>query len=161
SGNVPAELRTYSTNAYNPANGGFAAETEEDAPLGVTNWVTYPAQTLDMAPGDQQIIDFQLSVPDDTAPGEYVTALVVQTAESLEIPNSTSLRQIIRAAVSIEITVPGDMTTGFTLGDPVVVADTTGWNLDVPITNTGTARVRPKGKLTLTTVDGTEVSSTD
>jgi hypothetical protein len=160
-GNVPVELRTYSTNAFNPPNGGFAAGTEEDEPVGATTWVTYPAQTFDTAPGDQKLIDFQVTVPEDTVPGEYVTALVVQTAEAIEIPGSETLDQIIRSAVSIEITVPGEMTTGFELGAPAVTADTGGWNLDVPLTNTGTARVRPKGELILTSADGEEVSTTD
>ena len=39
-GEVPATLRTFATNAYNPPNGGFAAGTNEDVPTGPTTWVT-------------------------------------------------------------------------------------------------------------------------
>jgi uncharacterized membrane protein len=160
-GEVPATLRTYSANAYNPPNGGFAAGTDEDEATGATTWVTYPSDTFEMAPGDQRAIDFEVSIPADTLPGEYVTALVVQTDESLEVPGSETLRQFIRSAVSIEITVPGETATGFKLGEPVVTPAGGAWTLDVPITNTGTARVRPQGTLSVATADGEEVSTTD
>lgn len=160
SGTVPATLRTFATNALNAPNGGFAAGAFEDAPTGPTLWVDYPTETFELAPEEHQEIDFTVSVPPGTQPGEYVAALVVQTDESLIIPGTDALRQIIRSTISVEITVPGEMTSGFELGEPVVTPAGAQWIVDVPIVNTGTARVRPQGELVVTTPAGEEVSST-
>jgi hypothetical protein len=157
SGSVPASLRTYAANAFNPPNGGFGAATEEEAPIGPTLWVDYPAETFDLDPGEDRNQDFEVTVPEGTPAGEYVVGLVAQTSESLEIPGSDTLRQIIRNTVSVEITVPGKMTSGFELGAPDVSASGAQWALEIPITNTGTARVRPQGQIIVATPDGKEV----
>lgn len=158
-GSSPVALRTYAANAFNPPNGGFAAGTEDEGPAEATLWIAYPATTFELQPGSTREIDFVLSVPHGTVPGEYVTGLVVETADTWEIPGSENLRQIIRNTVSVEITVPGDMTSGFELGDPVLTATGSHLLLDIPITNTGTARVRPHGEVVLTTMDGDPVAT--
>ena len=154
SGSGSVSLRTYAANALNPPNGGFAAASEEDAPIGPTLWVDYAAETFALEPGEQREQPFTVTVPAGTPPGEYVVALVAQTSESLAIPGSETLRQIIRSTVSVEITVPGEMTSGLEMGHPAVTLTTAGAVLDVPVTNIGTARVRPAGMLTLADAKG-------
>ncbi len=160
-GDVEATLRTFAANAVNPPNGGFAAATEVEAPAGAARWLGYPTETFDSQPGDERQVDFTVSVPSGTPPGEYVAALVVQTAEPIGIPGTETFNQIIRGTISVEITVPGDMTSGFDLGAPVVSPAADWWTLDVPIANTGTARIRPQGELVVTTTDGEAVSTSD
>lgn len=159
SGTVPASLRTYATNASNPPNGGFAAGAEEDEPVGPTLWLDYAAESFELGPGEQHEQRFIVTVPDGTTPGLYVAALAVQTSESLEIPGSETLRQIIRGTLSVEITVPGEMTSGVELGTPAFSPGGSGWALDVPITNTGTDRLRPAGELSVTGADGKQIIS--
>lgn len=160
SGDIPASLQTYATNAFNPPNGGFQASPEDEAPTGATLWIDYPTTTFDMQPGDEMKVAFTLTVPSGTPPGEYVTALAVQTADALEIPGSSTFRQILRNTVSVEITVPGQMTSGFELGVPAVLASDATLLVEIPVINTGTARIRPQGDLVLTSIDGNEASRT-
>jgi len=158
---APYSLRTYVANASNPVNGGFSAGTDEEEPTGATNWVGFPAETFELAAGEIREIDFTVTVPADTMPGEYVAGLVVQTAGPVEIPGTTTFQQIVRNTVSVEITVPGEMTSGFELGSPEIVDTADMKSLNIPITNTGTARVRPAGQLVMTTPEGKVVSTTD
>lgn len=160
-GEAPVTLRTYATNAINPPNGGFEAATEDDTPAGPTRWTDYAADTLTIAPGRAVERAFTVSVPADTAPGEYVIALVAQTADPLAIPGTEALRQIIRSTMSIEIAVPGEMTAGFALGQPAAAPAGDQWLIDVPITNAGTARVRPRGELVVATPGGEVVATAD
>jgi hypothetical protein len=111
-------------------------------------------ESFELHPGERREQPFTVTVPEGTPPGVYVAALAVQTSESLEIPGSDTLRQIIRGTMSVEITVPGEMTSGVELGTPAFSSVGAEWALDVPITNTGTARLRPAGELTVTGVDG-------
>ncbi len=156
-GGEPISLRTFATNAVNPPNGGFAAETEEDEPTGPTLWLDYPAQTFELVPGEDREIDFTVSVPEGTEPGQYVAALVVRTDVAIEVPGSEIFEQIIRGAVSVEITVPGPVTPGFELGTPMFSTDTAVTSLDIPVANTGNILVQPAGDLTVTTPDGAEI----
>jgi hypothetical protein len=152
----PVQLRAYAANAVNPPNGGFSAMSEDDEATGATRWLDFPARTLDLAPGEQIELPLTVAVPEDTPPGEYVTSLVVQTSEAVDIPGTEAFRQVLRSSVSVEITVPGEMTSGFELGEPVVLDG----SLDVPIANTGTARVRPAGELIVVDMKGAVVSTT-
>lgn len=158
-GDVEAELRTYATNALNPVNGGFSAGTEADVPLGATRWLDYHAHDLKLDPGQVREIDFAIAVPAGTPPGEYVSALVVQTAAPQPIIGTDAFEQIIRSTVSVEITVPGEMTYEFMLGKPVFSPAGEQWAIDVPIANTGTARVRPEGQFDVATSDGEVVAT--
>lgn len=159
-GDVNATLRTYAANAINPPNGGFAAATEQDAPAGATRWLDYPGETFDTQPGDARDVAFTVTVPPEAPPGEYVAALVVQTAEPISIPGAETFDQIIRSTISVEITVPGEMTSAFHLGEPLVSRVGDQWALDVPIANTGSTRIRPHGDLVVTTANGELVSTT-
>lgn len=160
SGKIPVTLRTYATNAFNPPNGGFAAGTEDEEPTAATLWIDYPAETLDLGPDEGKEIDFTVSVPEGTTPGLYVVALNVQTTESLIIPGSDTLRQIIRNSVSVEITVPGEATASFELGSPSFAPESGTWALQIPFRNTGTTRLRPLGELTVSSSDGQTVATT-
>jgi hypothetical protein len=160
-GALPVSLRTYVTNSFNPPNGGFAAGTDEEAPVGATLWVDYPPASFDLQPGETLEVSLTVAVPPNTPPGEYVAALVVQTAGPVPIPGTETFQQIIRSTMSVEITVPGQMMTTFELGEPVVMKTGTAWQLDIPVTNTGTARVRPGGQLTVTDANGREVVTSD
>lgn len=156
-GGESISLRTFAADAVNPPNGGFAAETEEDVPAGPTLWLDYPAETFELAPGEDREISFTVTVPEGTAPGQYVTALVVRTEVAIAVPGSEIFQQIIRGAVSVEITVPGPVTPGFVLGEPLFSTETAVRSLNVPVTNTGNVLVKPAGTLVVTTPEGDEV----
>lgn len=147
-------LRTFATNAFNPPNGGFAAATEQDKPNGPTLWLDYPSQTIELGPDEQWMQDFTVVVPPDTDPGQYVAALVVRTEGSLPIPGSAVFEQVIRGAVSVDITVPGPVASSFELGKPEISSDTAVTSLDIPIKNTGNVLIQPEGIITLSTPSG-------
>jgi hypothetical protein len=159
-GEGPVELQTYAANAVNPPNGGFDAASEDEPPTTVTQWASYPAETMLLQPEEVKEHEFSVTVPEGTASGNYFIALVAQTSGPVAIPGVEELKQIIRSSISVEITVPGDMTSGFELGTPVASPVGAEWSIEVPITNTGTARLRPAGELVLANSDGLVVSNT-
>jgi hypothetical protein len=157
---VPTTLRTFATNAINPANGGFDAGTEEDELTGAATWLTFPAQTLDEMSGTEAVeIPFTVTVPAGTGPGQYVAALVVQTADPLPVEGTTLINVLVRSAIAVEIIVPGPKDVSFELGDPTITSDTGLPQLVIPISNTGNWRVRPTGVITIETPDGETVTS--
>ena len=161
SGSVPATLRAFITNATTAPNGGFQPGVQDDE-LGIpAQWIQLSTQEFTVDPGQMREVEFSVTVPAGTPPGFYVAAFVVQTTDSFALPGSETFRQIVSNAVSVEITVPGEMASGLQLDEPTVTISGQQWLLDVPITNTGTARVRPAGQLVITTPTGEVVSSTN
>ncbi len=156
-GQTDISLRAFAANVTSPPNGGFAAAAEDEAPTGPTSWIDFPATSFDLKPGGKQALPFTVTVPNGTAPGQYITSLVVRTAQPVEIPGTTAFNQIIRSAVAVMITVPGPVNPGFTLGTPAFTSKDTSNVLEIPITNTGNILVKPEGTLTVTTADGKPV----
>lgn len=155
---APVSLRTYRTIAVHPVNGGFGAGSEADDPTGAATWVDYPAQAFELGPAESQEVSFTISVPADAAPGEYVAALVVQTDGPLPIPGMDTFDHVIRNALGITITVPGEQTFGIELGEPTLTLVGNATELTFLVTNTGNTFVRPTGDISITAKDGTAVA---
>lgn len=144
-GNVSVRLRAYSTNAYSGVNGGFLAGDAGEEPRGSAAWVDFPAFELELAPGTETIVPFTVTVPEQTDPGQYISALIVETVDSFEIPGSEMFDQRIRFATTVVVLVPGELYHSFELSNPV-------WDrgyLAVPVQNTGNFLVKPEGEVVM------------
>ncbi len=148
-GEVHASLRTFKANALVSINGGFVSDEETSAPFGSTEWIDYPTTELELGPGEQHEIAFTVRVPPDALPGQYISGLVVETAEALEIAGGGSLDQILAYSISIGILVPGELSYGFELGEPEVIESAGSQVVTIPLTNTGTYLLRPSGEIIL------------
>lgn len=160
-GEVPLDLRTFSSDAVVLVNGGFGVKDEDAEQTGPTTWIDWEAETFSFEPGEGIERSFTVTIPEGTAPGEYIAGISIQTAEPIEIEGSTMFDQIIRKAVAVFIIVEGDTTASYELGEPEIITTTGGSRLEVPIANTGDVLVKPAGTITLTDSEGREVFSTE
>ncbi|MFA6112176.1 MAG: DUF916 domain-containing protein, partial [Candidatus Latescibacterota bacterium] len=76
SATIPA--RTYAADAYSLINGGFGAGTRDSTPTGTTTWLSYPTEVLQLPAGQAATRDLTVSVPAGTAPGEYISSLILE-----------------------------------------------------------------------------------
>jgi hypothetical protein len=151
------EVSVYKADVFTAPNGGFGARNLGDPATGPTTWLDFETTTHTFAVGEGIERTFTIAVPSDTAPGEYVTSLVIQNAEPLPIPNSQMFDQTIRLALPVLITVPGPLQDDVELGDPTLVVDIDALRLVVPITNSGNTIVKPMGAIVLTDPDSGDV----
>lgn len=159
-GDTTVDAKTFAADAYTLVNGGFGARLAGEASSGVTSWVAYPADTLTIEPGQAVVRTFDLTVPDDAPPGEYITSLVIQNATPTATGGSGSIamNQITRQAIAVAITVPGPLVPGLQLGTATYKPVGTRAVLSFAVTNSGTMHLKPAGEFVLATPDGTEVS---
>ncbi|MEZ4496854.1 MAG: hypothetical protein R2845_08790 [Thermomicrobiales bacterium] len=141
----PLNLRTYASNVIPIVNGGFALAQEDVQQEGVTNWLEYPAETFEFAPGDGVERTFTLTVPVDTAPGQYITGLALETADPIAVEGTTLFEQVIRKTIAVFIIVPGPEEAAYSLGAPEVVTEGGLTRIVMPVANTGNVLVRPEG----------------
>jgi hypothetical protein len=114
-------------------------------------------EVRDFAAGEGITKTFTVAVPDDAAPGQYITGLAVETAEGRSVEGGSPLTHKVRLATAVFITVPGPVEAGFGISDLAVSMDLTTTSFSGLITNTGNVRVRPEGSITLTDSAGATV----
>jgi hypothetical protein len=156
-GEAPARARTFVADAYTLVNGGFGVKNGDQPVSGTTTWLDYPDEILEL-PARQKIErTFKVTVPEGTAPGQYIAGLVLQTADPIAIQGTDMLRQIIRKAIAVFITVPGPVSPEMTIGQASVRQTGSATSLLIEIGNPGNVLLKPTGTVTMTTRSGDPV----
>ena len=149
----PVDIRLYPANAHNAINGGFQAGEREEDLSGSALWLDISIADLTLEPGERRSVPFSVAVPEDTDPGQYISAIVAETADTMPIPGEDQINHSIRYAISVGVLVPGDVNASMELGNPTYSEI----SLDIPISNTGKVLVRPTGDVVLFDGNGDEV----
>lgn len=143
--------RTFSADAYSIINGGFGADLFGEPASGTTLWLEYAVEEVRLEPGAAKIIGFNVTVPEDTAPGEYITALVAENAEPYVGPEGggVAVEQVNRTVVAVAIDVPGPRDPALEIGAVThkVAADASFVSFEV--SNPGNVHLKPSGEFIL------------
>lgn len=157
-GHEKAAARTYAADVYSIVNGGFGADLFGEPPAATTLWVHYPTQELTLGPQDAVVIEFEVSVPEAAAPGEYVAALVIENSEPVVSSGTLGFEQVNRSAIAISIRVPGPETPALEIRE-VHYKEVTGVSVVMfEVANTGNVHLRPAGDFVLRRVS-TEIAA--
>lgn len=148
------EGRAFAVDVRVALNGGLETGGPTDEKTGPTSWLEFPNDIVTLKAGTGIERTFTVSVPEGTPPGEYVTALCFETAEPLEIPGVPNLKQNLRKTIAFYITVPGDERPEFSIENIRMVIGETWSGLEAEIVNSGNVRVRPEGRVTISSTDG-------
>jgi len=154
---IPVNAIIYAADAYSGTNGGFVLKESDEAVSAPTTWLDFPTTTREFQPKEAVQSSFKVTVPEGTPPGQYITGIAVETADSRPMPGSAPLMVRYRLVAAVLITVPGDVTPGFELSNISMTADGQSTTITGGITNTGNIRVRPTGSLTVADANGTQV----
>lgn len=151
--------RTYAADVYSIVNGGFGADLFGERPSGTTLWMNYPSQEITLGPDDAIVIDFQVEVPENTPPGEYVTALVIENAEPVRGSGTIAVDQVNRSAIAVAIEVPGERTPALSIGE-IRHQEVTGLSVvSFEVDNPGNVHLRPTGEFVLRNGAGTGIAA--
>jgi hypothetical protein len=158
SGDSVLVARTYAADVYTIINGGFGARLRDDPQTDTTRWLDYPTDILPLAAGAGVRRSFAVTVPADSAPGEYIASLVLENDQPLPGDGAVALNQVVRQAVAVVVTVPGQRSPGLAIGlaSHKVVAGRS--VVSVAVENTGNVRLRPLVEFALVDASGTQVS---
>ncbi|MDQ0800095.1 WxL protein peptidoglycan domain-containing protein [Arthrobacter sp. SLBN-112] len=157
-GTSPIGARTYAADAYSIINGGFGAKDRDSNPSGTTSWLSYPGQVLQLPAGQASIRSFTVTVPPGTAPGDYISSLILENDAPIQGSGSVALNQIVRQAVAVSIRVPGPLQPAFGFGHAEHKITAEHSVLDIGIANTGNINLKPAGNLTIHDHDGKTVA---
>lgn len=153
-GNIAQGVRTYPTPVITAANGGFSL-----APYGTElgdpdTWLNLNEEIFELEPGTGIEMTVQVTVPEGTDPGEYVTAVAADQAEAFTIDGGSQVTQRVRRSVPVLIVVPGELNPAFELDAAELTIREDTIIGSISITNTGNAIIRPEGEVRLISDEG-------
>ncbi|MEA2620231.1 MAG: hypothetical protein QOC97_1004 [Chloroflexota bacterium] len=152
-------VRTYAADVYTIVNGGFGGRLRNEPATGATRWVSYPTSVLTLAAGQRTRRSFTVDVPAGTAPGEYIASLVLENDRPIPGEGTVALDQIVRQAVAIVVTVPGERLPALSIGGAshqVVAGNSV---VAVAVENGGNVRLAPVATFSLLDAAGRQVSN--
>ncbi len=157
-GGEEVTARTYAADVYTIINGGFGGRLRDEPATGTTRWLDYRSDLLDLAAGERTYRSFSVSVPLEAAPGEYITSLVLENDQPIELKGVVGANQVVRQAVGVLVTIPGERSPHLEIGEAshAVVAGKS--ILSVAVENTGNIRLKPLVDVTLSDAGGHQVS---
>ena len=150
--------RTYAADVYTIINGGFGARLRDEPTTGASQWLDYATRVIDLPAGKNVHRSLTVAVPSNVGPGEYISSIVLENDQPIHGTGTVALDQIVRQAIAVVITVPGDRAPAIAIGGAthkVVGGKST---IAVAVQNTGNVRLTPLGDLTLFDASGAEVS---
>jgi hypothetical protein len=150
--------RTYVANVYTIINGGFGARLRDQPRSGATTWLSYPTIVLALGVGERTRRSFTVTVPRDAPPGEYITSLLLENNQPILGDGVVGLGQIVREAVAVVITVPGQRSPQLAVGGAThqVVAGRS--IIRVAVQNPGNVRLKPRVGFSLFDATGAQVT---
>jgi hypothetical protein len=150
--------RTYAADVYTIINGGFGGRLRGAPQTGMTTWVDYVTEVIELPAGQAIRRAFTVAVPANAPPGEYITCLVLENDTPIVNSGAVTLNQIVRQAVAVVVTVPGPRTPGLAIGLAThkVVGGTS--VVSIAVANTGNVRLKPLVGFTLLDAAGRKIS---
>lgn len=150
-GTTALDLAVYAADAYTTPTGNIDLDTVDIAPDDAGSWITLSTDRIQLAPGEETVIDFRVSVPDDATPGDHSAGIVT----SLRSDGSETLTVDRRLATRVSVRVAGDLVPAVTVGG-VQATYVGSWNpfdggtlrLDYDVTNSGNTRLAGTDALT-------------
>ena len=156
-GQLDVTARTYKADVFTLTNGGFGAKTSSDTPSGASEWVDYPQQTPTVLAGKELFIPFSVTVPANTAPGRYLSSVVLENLPAAAGLTTGGSSQVVRTAMAVSVRVPGALHPAISIGavQPIQEAGRTGFA--VTLSNTGNELIKPTVELKLINSAGHQV----
>jgi hypothetical protein len=157
-GETAVAAATYAADVYTIINGGFGGRLRDEPQTGATGWIDYPADVLELAPGDATHRSFTIAVPHSAPPGEYITSLILENDQPTLDEAALGLNQIVRQAVAVVVTVPGSRLPGLAIGRAAHIVAAGRSIVQIAVENTGNIRLKPIVGFSLVDPAGAQVS---
>lgn len=158
-GTAPAIARSYVANVYSMVNGGMGVGLSGEATSGTTGWLTYPPKTLQLDPRQSVPETMTVTVPATAAPGDYISAIVIEGDAGSSQSGDAAFKQVDRQAVAVAIRVPGPLAPGLSLPTAVLRTTPGGVNyLDLGVVNRGNVHLHLGGTYALVDAAGAQIA---
>ncbi|MCP4142188.1 MAG: DUF916 domain-containing protein [Chloroflexi bacterium] len=160
-GNETVILKLYVADGLTAINGGtdFSKEGEESSGIsrGTHSWISLSETEVVLAPGEEKLIPFQVSIPADASAGQYIAGLIAQAVpedqnlsseetSSAEGEAQFAVKLIRRVGVAVVMNVPGEQVASLNIDDiSLYRQDEAGTTFSIQLRNGGNTFMQSKG----------------
>lgn len=156
-GTATGSVSLYPVDATTGATSGTVFRLHSDPRKDVGAWITLNTQQLTLAPGQSQILPFQITVPQDARAGQHLGGIV---AEGMDTQTTSTQNQHFQMNVrhlfvmAVQVTLPGATVEQLTATGIQAGGANSYQNLQLQLSNTGTVMVQGHGSLRVTDASG-------
>lgn len=149
-GEIATGTSVFVADVYTLHGGGMGMADIGDPRTGASEWLDFDAAELTLEPGESVEQSFTVRVPDGTPPGDYITSIVIQNSEPLDVGDENErFDQTVRQGIAVSIDIPGAREPEMGVGDVRHSVSGGGSVLEIDLENTGNAHLRPSGTVSL------------
>ena len=172
SGSVPITLDFYAADGITAQNGGTAFTNKGNLSTGgnkgVSEWLSFSIIEVSLDPGEEVLVPFTLTVPQDASPGQHIAGLVVEAPPSISGSGSAEegeaqivVAVVHRVGVAVVIDVPGPRQPGLEIVDAKLVQQNDeGAIFRVDLRNSGNIILSGVGFINISDSNGEELNLT-
>jgi len=148
-GTATGSVTLYAVDSTTGQTGGSVYLSQDAGKSDVGAWIKLGVQHLTLAPGQSQIVPFQVVIPQDTWSGQHVGGIVAENMTS----NSSSPKSAIQiriqnlTIIAVQVNLPGTLIEQMTVTGIQADGANHYQTLLVGLDNTGTIMLKPYGNL--------------
>lgn len=162
----PMTLLDYPVDGTSTPQGAFALANQDDPRPGVGGWVHLDADHITVAGNAELKVNFRISVPAGTPPGDYAGGLIIQSppvhGQTTKVNGDTAVRLdvIQRQGVRIYLNVAGTAVKSLQHGDMSWQQNGDALTFTLPLKNTGNTILHPSANLDISSWVGANTQLT-
>lgn len=149
----PTTLLNYPVDGTSTPQGAFALANQDDPRPGVGGWIHLDEDQITVAGNAELKVNFRISVPAGTPPGDYAGGLIIQSppvqGQTTNVNGDTAVRLdvIQRQGVRIYLNVAGTAVSSLQHGDMSWQQSGDALTFTLPLKNTGNTILHPSAAL--------------
>ncbi len=102
-------VEVYVADSEIASGGSFACRQKVDPKEEVGRWINVAQSEISLAPLTNQVVPFEVKIPDGTSVGEHNGCVVIQEKNATPEQAGNGVQLSFRSAIRVAITVPGDI----------------------------------------------------
>jgi Bacterial protein of unknown function (DUF916) len=158
-GTATGTVKLFSVDSRTSQMGGVVYLSPTQAQLGVGSWIKLTTQALTLAPGQSQVVQFQIVVPQHVGPGQYVGGILAQSTTLQSA--STSLNKTHfqvnlqrQTIIAVELNLPGPQVERLTATEIHAGGGSNYQQLLIGLKNSGNTMITGNGSLQVSDSQG-------
>ena len=148
-GAATGTVTLYAVDATTGQNSGLVYNTKDAPRHDVGSWLHLSQQQLILAPGQNETVTFQISVPKGARPGQHIGGIVAESIAQASTQQNNTLHVNVQSLsiVAVQLNVAGPQMDRLEMSGIQTGGANGNQNLLIHLSNTGTTLLKPYGTL--------------
>jgi hypothetical protein len=161
----PLTIQLAAVRAMTAQAGGSAFAASDVPPDGVATWLKFAESSVTLPAGMQKPVDFTVSVPQSSRPGQYLAGISAYIANAPPTAGAqqdgthlgASVTMQMRYVIGVQVDIEGAWTPSLKVESVALVQQPSGPFIGISMKNDGSVFLKPSGTIVMTDATGKRV----